>query len=56
MIKVGQNDVSTLDYVGGDLSFDCSGVEIFDPRNIEINFSELVEVCEKYWKEFTDRK
>ena len=55
IVRVGQNDNSGLDYVGGDLSFRCLGIEIYDPKLSEIKFEELVRICDKYWKYFSER-
>ncbi|HEX7412885.1 MAG TPA: hypothetical protein VF411_02485 [Bacteroidia bacterium] len=56
VIHVGANAHPSLDNFSGDLSFECSGVEIFDPKLKQLTFKELVQVCEQYWKDFENRK
>src|SRR5688572_5314026 len=55
-VYVGQNSDHSLDYVGGDLVFSCSGVEIFDQDKNPISYHNLVTVCKSYWDDFENRK
>ena len=56
LVYVGQNLDNSLEYAGGDLTFDCSAIEIFDQNNNIIHYSDLVAVCKKYWDDFETKK
>ena len=55
VVRVGQEGDKTLDYSGGDLTFDCDSIEIFTQDFNIISYETLVNVCKHYWDEFGRR-
>ncbi len=52
VVRVGQESNKTLDYSGGDLTFDCDSIEIFTQDLNIISYEALVNVCKQYWDKF----